>query len=111
MTTALLWYRRDLRIADHPALTRAAREFRRVVPVFVLDDALLRGRFASGPRAAFMLAACVRWTTSCASAAAGSSCATDRLTASLRRSPARCAPKRFCGRAMSHRTRGCETRG
>jgi deoxyribodipyrimidine photo-lyase len=59
MTTALLWYRRDLRIADHPALTRAAREFRRVVPVFVLDDALLRGRFASGPRTAFMLG-CLR---------------------------------------------------
>jgi deoxyribodipyrimidine photo-lyase len=59
MTTALLWYRRDLRLADHPALTRAAREFRRVVPVFVLDDALLRGRFASGPRTAFMLG-CLR---------------------------------------------------
>lgn len=59
MTTALLWYRRDLRIADHPALTHAMREFRRVVPVFVLDDALLRGRFASGPRTTFMLG-CLR---------------------------------------------------
>jgi deoxyribodipyrimidine photo-lyase len=54
-TTALLWFRRDLRLADHPALTRALAEFHRVVPVFVLDDALLRGRFASGPRTAFML--------------------------------------------------------
>jgi deoxyribodipyrimidine photo-lyase len=58
-TTALLWYRRDLRVADHPALTLAAREFDRVVPVFVLDDALLAGRFASGPRTAFMLG-CLR---------------------------------------------------
>jgi len=59
MRTALLWFRRDLRVADHPALTRAAREFERVVPVFVFDDALLRGRFASGPRTAFMLG-CLR---------------------------------------------------
>jgi deoxyribodipyrimidine photo-lyase len=54
-STALLWFRRDLRVADHPALTLAAREFERVVPVFVLDDVLLDGRFASKPRTAFML--------------------------------------------------------
>jgi deoxyribodipyrimidine photo-lyase len=58
-TTALLWYRRDLRVADHPALTLAVRDFDRVVPVFVLDDALLAGRFGSGPRSAFMLG-CLR---------------------------------------------------
>jgi deoxyribodipyrimidine photo-lyase len=58
-STALLWYRRDLRVTDHPALTLAAREFERVVPVFVLDDALLHGRFASAPRTQFMLG-CLR---------------------------------------------------
>jgi deoxyribodipyrimidine photo-lyase len=58
-STALLWYRRDLRVADHPALSLATREFDRVVPVFVFDDALLRGRFASSPRTAFMLG-CLR---------------------------------------------------
>jgi deoxyribodipyrimidine photo-lyase len=57
--TALLWFRRDLRLADHPALTLAAREFERIVPVFVFDDALLHGRFASSPRTAFMLG-CLR---------------------------------------------------
>ncbi len=57
--TALLWFRRDLRLADHPALTRALHDYERVVPVFVLDDALLRGRFASAPRTAFMLG-CLR---------------------------------------------------
>jgi deoxyribodipyrimidine photo-lyase len=57
--TALLWFRRDLRLADHPALTLAARDYERVVPVFVFDDALLRGRFASGPRTGFMLG-CLR---------------------------------------------------
>ncbi len=59
MSTALLWFRRDLRITDHPALTRAVREFDRVVPVFVLDGALRDGRFASAPRETFMLA-CLR---------------------------------------------------
>jgi len=59
MTTALLWYRRDLRLADHPALVRAVADFDRVVPVFVLDDALRAGRFASAPREAFMLG-CLR---------------------------------------------------
>jgi deoxyribodipyrimidine photo-lyase len=57
--TAIVWYRRDLRLHDHPALTTATREYERVVPVFVLDDRLLRGRFASGARTAFMLG-CLR---------------------------------------------------
>jgi deoxyribodipyrimidine photo-lyase len=52
--TALLWYRRDLRVADHPAL-HAALEAGRVVPVFCLDDRLLHGRHASGPRTQFLL--------------------------------------------------------
>jgi deoxyribodipyrimidine photo-lyase len=59
MTTALLWYRRDLRLADHPALSRAARDFDRVICVFVLDDVLRHGRFSSAPREAFMLG-CLR---------------------------------------------------
>ncbi len=58
-STAILWYRRDLRLHDHPALRRALDEFDRVVPVFVLDDALLQGRYRSAPRTAFMLA-CLR---------------------------------------------------
>jgi deoxyribodipyrimidine photo-lyase len=57
--TAILWYRRDLRLHDHPALRRALDEFDRVVPVFVLDDTLLRGRYRSAPRTAFMLG-CLR---------------------------------------------------
>lgn len=52
MTTALLWFRRDLRIADHPALLAARDAAEQVVPVFVLDDALRR---PSGPaRLAFL---------------------------------------------------------
>lgn len=39
--TVVMWFRRDLRLGDHPALSAAAAEHRRVVPLFVLDPALL----------------------------------------------------------------------
>jgi len=54
-STAILWYRRDLRVHDHPALRAALDAHDRVVPVFVLDDALLHGRYASPARMTFML--------------------------------------------------------
>jgi deoxyribodipyrimidine photo-lyase len=41
--TSLVWFRRDLRLADHVALERAARASERVVCCFVLDPELLRG--------------------------------------------------------------------
>jgi len=34
-TTALVWFRRDLRLADHPALQRALAEAARIVPVYL----------------------------------------------------------------------------
>jgi len=52
--TALVWFRRDLRVHDHPALVAAHRECDRVVPVFVLDRRLLDGRFPSPNRAWFL---------------------------------------------------------
>jgi deoxyribodipyrimidine photo-lyase len=58
-TIAIVWLRRDLRTHDHPALSAAAESCDRVVPLFVLDQRLLEGRFASGPRTAFMLG-CLR---------------------------------------------------
>ncbi len=54
-STAVVWFRRDLRVHDHPALAAAAARHDRVVPLFVLDERLLHGRFESGPRTAFML--------------------------------------------------------
>ena len=39
--TSILWFRRDLRLSDHPALLRAVTGAARVLPVFVLDPALL----------------------------------------------------------------------
>ncbi len=34
----ILWFRRDLRLSDHPALRQAAKSGRPVIPVFILDD-------------------------------------------------------------------------
>jgi deoxyribodipyrimidine photo-lyase len=36
----LLWLRRDLRLADHPAMTAAAGTGRPVIPVFILDEVM-----------------------------------------------------------------------
>jgi deoxyribodipyrimidine photo-lyase len=38
VTTLVHWFRRDLRVEDNTALSRAARDADRVVTVFVLDD-------------------------------------------------------------------------
>ena len=51
MTTTVLWFRRDLRLADHLALAHAAGDGP-VVPLFVLDPALLGP--AGAPRTAFL---------------------------------------------------------
>jgi deoxyribodipyrimidine photo-lyase len=53
-TTAIVWFRRDLRLHDHPALTAAIEAADAVVPVFVFDETLLAGRFASANRTWFM---------------------------------------------------------
>jgi deoxyribodipyrimidine photo-lyase len=54
--TALVWFRRDLRLHDNPALTAALAEHETVLPVFCLDERLLNGRHRSAARAAFMRA-------------------------------------------------------
>jgi len=50
-------FNRDLRVNDHPALAEAARRSDRVVPLFVLDDAILASRYASPNRLGFLLEA------------------------------------------------------
>ena len=47
----IMWFRRDLRLADLPALHAAEAEVGPVVPLFVVDPAFAR---AGGPRRAFM---------------------------------------------------------
>ncbi|MDW8054290.1 MAG: deoxyribodipyrimidine photo-lyase [Anaerolineae bacterium] len=50
------WFRRDLRLEDNAALLAAARDAEgEVLPVFVLDDALLRGKDVAPARVQFML--------------------------------------------------------
>jgi deoxyribodipyrimidine photo-lyase len=53
MRTAILLFTRDLRVHDHPALRAAAAEADRIVPLFVLDDALLEG-FGAPNRVMFL---------------------------------------------------------
>ncbi len=48
---AILWFRRDLRLHDHPALDAAAQDGP-VTALFVLDDVLLRAD--AGPRTAYL---------------------------------------------------------
>lgn len=54
MNRTIVWFRRDLRIADHEPLFRAARRGE-VVPVFVFDRALLHHPETGSARVAFML--------------------------------------------------------
>jgi deoxyribodipyrimidine photo-lyase len=53
--TAIVWFRRDLRVADLPALAHACREHECVAPLFVFDPRLLTGRFRSPGRTAWLL--------------------------------------------------------
>ncbi len=53
-STAIVWFRNDLRLSDNPALAVAARQAEWVVPVFVLDRVLLEGRHACALRVQFL---------------------------------------------------------
>jgi deoxyribodipyrimidine photo-lyase len=55
--THVVWFRRDLRLGDNPAVEAARQDGGPIVPFFCIDDSLLKGRFASGPRTQFMLEA------------------------------------------------------
>ncbi|MDT4997608.1 MAG: deoxyribodipyrimidine photo-lyase, partial [Pseudonocardiales bacterium] len=41
MSRAVVWFRRDLRLADHPALVHALDSADEVLPLVVLDPVLL----------------------------------------------------------------------
>ena len=51
---AVVWFRRDLRVTDHPALLAALDAADEVVPVFVVDRTLLEGRPSGPNRRAFL---------------------------------------------------------
>jgi deoxyribodipyrimidine photo-lyase len=94
--TTLHWFRRDLRVRDNTALARAATDGERVVPVFVLDDAVLARDDTGAARVAFLVG-CLRELADTL-AAAGS-----RLVV-VRGDPARQLPRlaQACGAAAVH---------
>ena len=69
----VVWFRRDLRLHDHPALADALASGRPVAPLFVFDPRLLHGRFASANRAWFLLGSVGGFGGSSSRAAGGSS--------------------------------------
>jgi deoxyribodipyrimidine photo-lyase len=50
-----VWFRRDLRLADQPALTAACNECSEVIPLFVFDEPLLQSHRFGAPCVNFML--------------------------------------------------------
>ena len=54
MRAAIWWVRRDLRLADNQALTAALNQAEAVLPVFVLDRALLGSPWVGEKRLAFL---------------------------------------------------------
>lgn len=57
MGISILWFRRDLRLSDHPALLAAVESGDEVLPVFVRDPALLARAGARADRLTASLAA------------------------------------------------------
>jgi deoxyribodipyrimidine photo-lyase len=55
MNVAVVVFTRDLRLRDNPALAAARAQADAVVPLFVLDDAILRGSYAAPNRLQFLL--------------------------------------------------------
>lgn len=51
----LVWFRRDLRIRDNPALSAACQDCREIVPLFVFDEPLLRAQTFGSASVNFML--------------------------------------------------------
>lgn len=55
MKTSLMWFRRDLRLHDNPALTAALDGFSKTILCFTLDPAILKARETGAPRIRFFL--------------------------------------------------------
>jgi len=54
VATTVVWFRRDLRLHDHPALAQAVSDGDRIAPLFIFDDKLLTGLARSANRLWFM---------------------------------------------------------
>ena len=51
----IVWFRRDLRLHDQPALAAACEECEEVIPLFVFDEPLLRSHEFGSACVNFML--------------------------------------------------------
>jgi deoxyribodipyrimidine photolyase len=91
--TAIVWFRRDLRVADLPALAHACREHERVVPLFVFDPTLLAGRFRSAGRTAWLLECLAGLDAELRLRGPAWRCATDPRRTRCRKWPARPVPR------------------
>jgi deoxyribodipyrimidine photo-lyase len=54
MKCAVWWIRRDLRLADNPALTQALANSEAIIPLFIIDPKLVASRFVGRKRLAFL---------------------------------------------------------
>ena len=54
-SVAIALFTRDLRVHDNPTLHAATRDAESVVPLFVLDDAILRSAYNRANRARFLI--------------------------------------------------------
>lgn len=54
MKVAIVWFRNDLRLADNPALNAACQNADAIVPVFVHDNGILKGKHASPNRQRYL---------------------------------------------------------
>ncbi len=53
-TTAIWWIRRDLRLTDNPALTAALSAGEQLIPLFIIDPALVNSEYVGANRLAFL---------------------------------------------------------
>ena len=49
---AIIWFRRDLRLTDHPALSDAIANSEAIIPLFILDEKLIK--YAGSKRLAYL---------------------------------------------------------
>ncbi len=59
MTTALVWFRRDLRLADNPALAHALGHADRIVPIYIAVPDKLEGAWTPGGASRWWLHHCL----------------------------------------------------
>ena len=108
---AIVWFRRDLRLHDHPALTAAVEAADVVIPLFVFDEPLLEGttgRPRTGP------GSCARASSSCPRRSPSAGCcapgrARPARGRASRPSPASSARARCTSPATRRRTAGDAT--